>query len=133
MKLIRTILTVFLAILWLPVTSHCLIFDSAPGYEYLSCCTHTEAVTVAEHHEDDCAADSCALVESALYKSALQRITVPPLGTSVVFELPPLLQTALPYAVISMRQTNDILARLPVGWQFSTRTALPGRAPSFIS
>lgn len=131
MRTIKTTLTLLLAILWLPVSSHCLLLESASTLEFLSCCAHEDKTT--EHHEDECATDSCSIVEGAQYKSSLQRVTVPPLDTHVAFELPPLLVTTLKSAVITAHQSDDALAQLPVAWQFSARTAQPPRAPSLVS
>ena len=131
MRRFRTFLTLLLAIFWLPVTSHCLLFESGSGFEFLSCCTHPEPPAAADHHEGECATDSCSIVESAQYKSSLQRLTVPPLNTSVAFELPSLHDTQ-PAFIIRAEQLTDLPPELP-GWQFAARTALPPRAPSFVS
>ncbi len=133
MSKIRAALTILLATLWLPVSSHCLLLEVSSGLESLSCCTHTEAQEAAPHHEDDCATDACSVVEGAKYQSSFQRVTVPPLDTHVLFELLPLLEPTLTSTVIGTHQSDDALARLPVAWQFSARTALPPRAPSFVS
>ena len=79
MRTIKTILTLLLATLWLPITSHCLLFESANGFAALSCCSHAEMADNLGHHEDECATDSCSIVEDAQYKSSQQRLTVPPL------------------------------------------------------
>ena len=133
MSKIRAALTVLLAIIWLPVSSHCLFMEVSSGPESLSCCTHTAAQESAPHQEDDCATDACSIVEGAKYKSSFQRVTVPALDTHILFELPPLLETALTRSASSPHQLDDSLAWLPVAWQFSARTALPPRAPSFVS
>lgn len=133
MKTIRTALTLLLAILWLPVTSHCAILESVASLSFLSCCAHVDENPQTEHHEDDCATDACAIVEGAQYKSSLQRVTVPPMDMHVLFELPALFETELSPTASNAHQSDDALARLPVAWQFSARTALPPRAPSFVS
>ena len=133
MSKIRALLTILLAIIWLPVSSHCLVLEVSSGLESLSCCTHTEAQEAAPHSEDDCATDACSMIEGAKYKSSIQRVTVPPLGMHVLFELPPLLANAPTCYAGSPHQSDDTLARLPRAWQFATRTALPPRAPSFAS
>ena len=131
MRTIKTTLTLLLAIFWLPVSSHCLLLESAAKLEFLSCCAHEDTTTA--HHEDECATDSCAVVEGAQYKSSLQRVTVPPLDMHVAFELPHLLVTTLESAAIAAHQADDALMQLPVAWQFSFRTAAPPRAPSLVS
>ena len=131
MRNLKTMLTLLLAIVWLPVSSHCLLLESASNLEFLSCCAHEDTTTA--HHEDECATDSCAVVEVAQYKSSFQRVTVPPLDTHVAFELPPSLVTSLKSTAIAAHQTGDALAQLLVAWQFSVRTAAPPRAPSLVS
>jgi hypothetical protein len=133
MSKIRATLAILLATLWLPVSSHCLVMEVSSGLESLSCCTHTEAQEAAPHPEDDCATDACSVVEDAKYKHTLQQVTIPALDTHLLFELPPLLETALTFSASSPHRLDDSLARLPVAWQFSARTALPPRAPSFVS
>lgn len=133
MRTIKATLTLLLAILWLPVSSHCLLLESVSNLEFLSCCTHAEESVTTEPHEDDCATDACSIVEDAQYKSSLQRVSVPPLDTHVVFELPPLLETALTSSATGTHQSNDALAQLPTSWRFTARTALSPRAPSFVS
>ena len=133
MSKIRAALAILLATLWLPVSSHCLLLEVSSGLESLSCCTHTKAQEAAPHHEDDCATDACSVIEDAKYKSSFQRVTVPVLDTHVLFELPPQFETAPTCSASNPHQLADSLARLPVAWQFSVRTALPPRAPSFVS
>jgi hypothetical protein len=133
MSKIRAALVILLATLWLPVSSHCLVMEVSSGLESLSCCTHTETQEAAPHQEDDCATDACSVVEGAKYKSSLQRVNIPALDMNVLFELPPLLENAPTFNAGSPHQSDDTLAQLPVAWQFSERTALPPRAPSFVS
>lgn len=131
--MIRTMLTLLLAIFWLPVSSHCLLMEVTSGFESISCCAHSDSENPPASHQDDCATDACAIVEGAQYKSSLQRVTVPVLDNHVLFELPAPQLTRLPLAVISPHSPDDTLASLPVAWQFAARTALPPRAPSFVS
>jgi hypothetical protein len=131
MRTLKTMFTLLLAILWLPVSSHCLLLDSVSNLEFLSCCAHEDNTT--DHHEDECATDACSIVEGAQYKSSFQRVTVPPLDTHVVFELPPLLVTTLKSTANPAHQSDDALGHLPMAWQFSFRTAAPPRAPSLVS
>jgi len=133
MSKIRAVLTLLLAILWLPVSAHCRLLEATSGLESLSCCTHPQAQEESPHNEDDCATDACSVVENAKYKSSFQRVTVPPLDTLLVFQLPPTLEIILTSSAISRHQPEDSLALLPAAWQFAARTALPPRAPSFIS
>jgi len=130
---LKTVLTLLLAIVWLPVTSHCLLFESTTSFELLACCTHVDPPSDTEHHEDECGTDSCSLIEDAQYKSSQQRITAPQPEAHVVFELPPLPDIMLALAPDSIYQSDDALTRLPASWQFSLRAALLARAPSFVS
>jgi hypothetical protein len=130
MRNLKTMFTLLLAIVWLPISSHCLLFEPAANLAILACCDN-EATT--SHHENACDSDGCAVVEDAQYRSLVQRIAVPTLGMTPVFELPPLLVTTLKSAAIATHQTGDVLARLPVAWQFSFRAAAPPRAPSLVS
>jgi len=133
MQMMKAFLMLGLAIIWLPVSSHCLLIESSAALEFLACCTHTDTNAAPEHHADDCATDPCAVVEGAKYKSSFQRVTVPPLATQVTFELPPLCDSSLISASGGLHQSGAALAQLPVTWQFSARTALPPRAPSLVS
>jgi hypothetical protein len=129
----KAILTILLAVLWMPISSHCLLWEVTSGLESLSCCTHTETEEKAPHHDEDCATDSCSVVERAKYQSFFQRVTVPALDTHVLFELLPLPEPALTSKAPGPHPSDDALARLPVAWQFSARTALPPRAPALVS
>lgn len=134
MRRLRTALTLLLAILWLPVTSHCLLFESIASPELLTCCSHETASTPeSSHHQDDCASDACAVVEGAQYKSSLQRVIVPVLEHHILFELPAPHSTPATLAASGTLGSDDTLARLPGAWQFFARTALLPRAPSFVS
>jgi len=119
-----------LAVLWLPVSVHCQL-EQLPGLEFLSCCDHED--TTAPHQADDCEGDAGAVVESGLYKSEERQISLPaPDLAPVMFQLLP-----------SPAPISCILPRSGVGstvppefsriWQFSSRTALPPRAPSLVS
>jgi hypothetical protein len=130
MRTLKTTLTLLLAIVWLPISSHCLLLESASNLAVLACCGN-EATT--SHNENACDSDGCAVVEDAQYRSSVQRIAVPTLGMTLVFELPPLRVATLKSAAIAAHQSDDALAQLPVAWQFSFRTAAPPRAPSFVS
>ena len=126
---LTTILSLALAILWVPVTSHCLL-ERLPGLEFLSCCTH-DAVP-CEDEEKDCAADSCAVVEEGFYKVQDNSDIVPE---------PVLLSVAFLLDVISAHWMQDPSGEslgvspphLPSSWQFVYRTAAPVRAPSLLA
>ena len=129
MRLVKTILILLLALLWAAAGNHCKL-EQIPGWEFLACCIHED---IAPHQDDDCATDGCATVENQLYKNETARICVaaPTLlfATFVSLQwaelsIPPTVSHILPDAAPTE------LARV---WQFSYRTALPARAPSFAS
>jgi hypothetical protein len=101
-----------------------------PGFEFLAC--GNEAATPS-HQDDACETDSCASVESGFYKTedGRQVVPTPPLVASAFLTaiLLEAAQDATPTDVIS----DSIPPELPKVWQFSFRTALPPRAPSFVS
>lgn len=111
-----------LALLWAPVTSHCL-FEKLPGFEFLHCATDTE--------DSDCTDDACAVVEAGLYKVQDNGDIVP---------LPTLTLAFLPDVFAGEATVKDSggepfrAARPPPhlapAWQFSYRAAVPVRAPS---
>ena len=138
MNWLRTILILLLAALWAPVSVHCQL-EQLPALKFLSCCSHEDAG--ADTHpgngcaEDDCATDACSIVESGLYKSedhgALvslgdQSFTAPPswLDFSSIPE---------PSFAFHRLPRNDHAPAPVRPWQFSSRAALPARAPDFAS
>jgi hypothetical protein len=118
-----------LAVLWLPVSVHCQL-EQMPGLDFLSCCDHED--TTAPHQDDDCEGDACAVVESGLYKSEERQISLPAPDLAPTM----LLHSPSPTPVSSFVPQRDAgtappeLCRL---WQFSSRAALPPRAPSVVS
>jgi hypothetical protein len=132
MKTIRTALSLLLAVLWLPVTSHCLLLESFSELEFLACCEHQDA-PAPTHHEDECATDACATLENAQYQSCGHRVTVPPLNPQVAFLYPARPVVARPAAALAFRQVDRHLPYLPGPWQFIVRAAPVPRAPSIVS
>ena len=113
-----------LALLWAPVTSHCL-FERLPGFEFLACCDHEE--TSAPHEDEDCSTDACAVVEAGFYKLQDQEdLVVAALELELdVFGTVPKIHDV----VVTASQPPPDLA---VAWQFAYRAALPVRAPSSL-
>src|SRR6185295_6551715 len=110
-----------LLVLWVPITVHCTL-ESVPGLEFLKCATDAD-------QGKDCEGDSCTQLESATYKiSDTHADFLPPAFASLfaflIFELP---VDEQPTTVI------ETLPEISSSWQFSYRTALPPRAPSFVS
>lgn len=123
---VKRLLQIFgfaLALVWVPITSHC-SWESVIGGDFFKC------APVAENGDCSNDGDSCASVESASYKTpdAAPDVSVPSFSV-ILFQLP--LISAPP-----ARQVAPITAapaEIPVRWQFVSRTALPPRAPSFVS
>jgi hypothetical protein len=128
-QILRTNFVLLLALLWAPLASHCRI-EAVVSLEALACCDHQAA---ADSHQKDCHNSACATVESGQYQSALQRLTVPPPDLQLHFEL------AAPKLIVLSSRFARSGARLsaaappPASWPFAFRTALPPRAPSFVS
>jgi hypothetical protein len=120
-KRLLNLFGIFLALAWVPITSHC-AWENLPGLQLFQCATDTE-------QDSDCEGDACVQVESASYKvsETETRVPVPPLLVLFQISLLEMLPTQQP-----LPATAAPLA-IPKGWQFSFRTALPPRAPSFVS
>jgi hypothetical protein len=120
-KRLLNLFGIFLALAWVPITSHC-VLEKLPGLQFFQCASDTQ-------QESDCNGDSCAQVETASYKVSKTQTSVP---------LPPLtvlLQVSL-VEILPAQQPLPATAappEIPKGWQFSFRTALAPRAPSFVS
>lgn len=128
-KSLRILLTLLLVALWPLVTSHCSL-EQMPGLEFLAC---VDEAATAPHQENGCETDSCASVESGFYKTedGRQVVPMPPLVASA-FLTEILLEAEKP-ATAGCVVFDSIPPELPKVWQFSLRTALPPRAPSFVS
>jgi hypothetical protein len=121
-------MAMFLALVWLPVASHCDL-EHLPGLEFLACCDHADT---APHQDDDCETDLCASVESGICKTEEQGVSAP------FPDLWPALLAArtgeewADSAAPRIATTSDAI-ELPQRWLFLHRAALPVRAPSFAS
>jgi hypothetical protein len=130
-RYLKTIWVVALALLWVPITSHCQL-ESIPSLTaLLACCEHED--TSAPHEDQDCEQDSCASVESGDYRTQEREpLLVIPDHISIEVAAVVVEPGSLPDE-ISLR----ILATAPPAqhhlWQFALRMALPVRAPSFAS
>jgi hypothetical protein len=129
---LKTILTLLLALFWLPVTMHCGL-ESLPGIEFLSCCPHDDAASqpAPAHQDNDCETDACATVESGLYKQedSTQSVSVPLLALAAWMWAAELPADSTP----DFSPASSAPPELPRRWQFSYRTALPPRAPSLVA
>ncbi|MEI7939727.1 MAG: hypothetical protein WCK27_23845 [Verrucomicrobiota bacterium] len=121
-----------IATLWVAAGSHCRL-EILPGFEFLSCCQHSDVEKNPTHHEKDCQDDGCAAVELGFYKLAKpQPAPLKPLRMFVAWLVP------LPYSCqagesVCLVPASSSPPDLPRIWQFSQRTALPPRAPSIVS
>jgi hypothetical protein len=120
-KRLSRIVGLVLLVLWVPITSHCML-ENIRGMEFLKCATDTD-------QGKNCEDDSCTQLESATYRISDTHTDFLSLAffdfSAVVFlEFP---VDEQPTAVI------ETPPEIPVAWQFFFRTALPPRAPSFVS
>lgn len=130
-KWLRTMAAVVLAVLWLPVSVHCQL-EQVPLLDFLSCCLHEQS---SPHQDNDCEADACAVIEAGLYKSEERRS---PLLEPVLVSphLASLLTDVLPRPLVGgavLPPEASKLSGLSGSWQFTSRAALPPRAPSLAS
>ena len=121
----RTAFVIALAVLWVPITSHCKL-ELIPGLEFLHCVGDTPT-------KSNCDGDSCQTVESGAYKTQDNDDIVPllVLTIDVLALVPSADASALESGSIGVFTASP--PELPNGWQFVYRTALPVRAPSIAS
>ena len=124
---ITRLMAVMLAVLWLPVTVHCRI-EMVSGLTFLACAEKADAH--GPHQGQSCEGDPCSELESGFFK--IEENSVVSLPSALVpgptFSLCDLDDT-VPHSVLVCPSPPD----LPRSWQFTFRTALPPRAPSFVS
>ena len=122
------IIASLMLVIWGMATTHCDL-EHLPVFEFLACCTHPDT---APHQDQDCEQDGCAAVEDGFYKIEEQPALLP----TPVFVLSlflPLRDETVPAIVPSGGALGSAPPELPRAWQFAYRTALPPRAPSFVS
>jgi hypothetical protein len=127
-RLKRIIAALFL-VLWLPMTSHCLLEGAGLMPDVLRC----NDSCAPGGQDQGCEADACCSLESAAYKVDSERpaLITPVLGLLVPAFFEPVEPPATPQN--SLGFISAASPELPVTWQFSFRTALPPRAPSVVS
>ena len=129
LKRLLQILGLVLAVLWVPITSHC-AWEHLPGLQLFQCAPDTTPGASQDSSPgSDCDGDGCAQLETASYKVSDPQVDVQAPRPWLVVELfrlarPPLEQPCPP---------TPVTRELPVRWQFSFRAALPPRAPSIVS
>lgn len=130
MRSLKNILFVLAAFVWLPMTSHCRL-ESVPGFEFLACLT--ESSCHGEQSSEKPADAGCCSVEKSEYKTEQFRVMLPSPHLLAISSVPLLdLANTLP-AEVSIGILTAAPPGLTTSWQFSSRTALPVRAPSLAS
>jgi hypothetical protein len=128
----RTIFANAVATLWVAASFHCRL-EVLPGFEFLSCCQHSESEQSPAHHEKECNDDGCAAVELGLYRPETpQAASAMPL-LALVTLLSPLPEHAQVSVFDHLVSISASPPELPKSWQFFQRTALPPRSPTFVS
>ena len=125
MKRLHQLVALILAVLWIPVAGHC-IFEKMPGLEFLKCAADTE--------QGDCSGsgDACSQIENPNYKLSDTKVVIPQPAFAVLFHI--LIQNSVRNPVENQTPASvEVPPEISTTWQFSFRTALPPRAPSFVS
>lgn len=125
---LRTIFAMALVLFWVPITSHCLLESTGGLPSFLACAE--ECPTNSAKGTDE---DFCQNIESASYKVTNERLEV--IVQVVPTLVADLLESLHSLAVAQEISCPSIVAAPedPVTWQFTSRTALPPRAPSLAS
>ncbi len=114
---------------WVLASAHCEL-EQLPGLKFLVCCEHAD--NAAPHQDNDCQEDACSVVESGFYKIDDNQVsTSAPL--LVLSYLLPGIESRAPAVPMGFACPLSAPPELPRIWQFSFRTALPPRAPSFFA
>ena len=129
LRRIKPFLMLVLALLWVPLTSHCRI-ESVPGFEFLRCSANDHG---SSQGTDACEQNGCCAIEDANYQAPRQQEITPivVVATLRTAMFDPLEQS--PPAPVSVGILPAPPPELPTCWLFSLRTALPVRAPSLAS
>jgi hypothetical protein len=124
-KSLRTVITLVMLGLWPLAVMHCKL-EKIPGLEFLRCASDTPT-------SSGCQGDGCETVESATYKTPdNQNVAPEPVFESVL--LSRLLESEVrPCENHFCWPATAAPPELSKIWQFSFRTALSPRAPSFVS
>jgi len=126
----KTVIAILLAFTYPLAAGYCLI-EKTGWVTPVDCCAETAS---PQHEEKEpCEGYGCCPIEYAVYSSVDAGVVdVPALSTDLLFTAfilltqPPVVETP-PFSL--ERSPPDI----PKSWQFFFRTALPPRAPSFLS
>lgn len=120
-------MALLLALAWMPIISHCLL-ETLSETAFTSCCAESSS------ESDDCTDKGCCAVEFASYQSLRNEELAPAPVISLLFvtDLPAAIDQSLP-AEVSLGVLTAAPPEYTHVWQFVSRTALPVRAPSFVS
>ena len=118
------------AFLWLPVSAHCQI-ETVPGFEFLACLTESAC------HDDQSSGrgdtECCCAAEKSQYRTEQLRVVLPTPDLLLAIFAPVLTPAkALPDEV-SLGILTAAPPQLLKTWHFTSRMALPARAPSIAS
>jgi hypothetical protein len=126
-KRISALVAVVLAIIWLPAVSCCLI-DSSGIWGKQECCSSKESPCTPENCDQP-----CGVLASAPYFVPEGKIPVFAPDALPLFEIPELLTVSRASVCVGRDFPATAPPELVGNWQFSFRTALPPRPPSFVS
>jgi len=127
-KWLKTVVAMVLLVIWMPATMCCAL--ERAGVSFFDKCCADE--TSHDTPQPPCTDKSCCLLESGRYTAQI----TPPVAV-----VPLDVVALVPWALVDTPQrpqlafdfSNLAPPDLRVTWQFSCRTALPPRAPSFLS
>jgi hypothetical protein len=126
-KWLKAVVAMVLLVVWMPATMCCAL--ERAGVPFFDKCCSDETGDGAP--QPPCTDKSCCLLEAGRYTAQITPpVAVMPLDVALVpWALVDAPQRPVPASDFSNLAPPD----LPVTWQFSFRTALPPRAPSFVS
>lgn len=127
-KVLFKVVALCLALLWVPMVSHCDI-EHLPGMAFIACC---DVAQPEPHPDKDCETDVCATVESGHYKTEDQAVTAPTPCLVTVLILPALDVQPLDLAPASP-SFGASREEPPPNWVFTLRQASSPRAPSNVA
>lgn len=122
MKRLHQVVGLFFLVLWVPITAHCTL-ESISALAFLKCAGD------GPESNNQCNGDACSQLETATYKVSDSHtdfllLSFTAWSPLLILEFPPGEQ-----AITVVNSPPEIRR----SWQFSFRTALPPRAPSFVS
>jgi hypothetical protein len=128
-KWLHRVVAMILLGLWLPATSECLL-ERAGWLPSDDCCMPT---STSPGDRSSTSTSICCTLGSGLYKTSDNQNLKAPEPHFVLFSVVDLSALAKPEAWRQLGSQSAFPPDLPVGWQFSFRTALSPRSPSSIS